>query len=147
MDPPPTRDREVLEPETRAFPDADDPETSRSESDEGIPPPPPPPALRQQLMGACRADERLRPLLTLNVSCAAADDRFIAHLAQVPCLLLGCLGFTDLFIHSARSLPPSLAALRGVGGGHARALPLRPPRLPARWQGSEGRASPLPNTH
>jgi hypothetical protein len=82
MDPPPTRDREELEPETRAFPDADDPETSRSESDEGIPPPPPPP-LRQQLMGACRADERLRPLLTLNVSCAAADDRFIAHLAQV----------------------------------------------------------------
>ncbi|XP_066389287.1 uncharacterized protein [Miscanthus floridulus] len=82
MDPPPTRDREVLEPETRAFPDADDPETSRSQSDEGIPPPPPPPALRQQLMGACRADERLRPLLTLNVSCAAADDRFIAHLAQ-----------------------------------------------------------------
>ncbi|KAG0533672.1 hypothetical protein BDA96_04G213200 [Sorghum bicolor] len=48
MDPSPTRDREELEPETRAFPDADDPETSRSESDEGIPPPPPPP-LRQQL--------------------------------------------------------------------------------------------------
>jgi len=83
MDPPPSRDREELEPETRAFPDADHPETSRSESDEGIPPPLPPPPLRQQLMGACRADERLRPLLTLNVSCAAADDRFIAHLAQV----------------------------------------------------------------
>ncbi|XP_066396600.1 uncharacterized protein [Miscanthus floridulus] len=82
MDPPPSRDREELEPETRAFPDADHPETSRSESDEGIPPPLPPPPLRQQLMGACRADERLRPLLTLNVSCAAADDRFIAHLAQ-----------------------------------------------------------------
>jgi hypothetical protein len=84
MDPPPTRDRgEELEPETRAFPDADDPETSRSEREEGIPPPPPPPPLRQQLMGACRADERLRPLLTLNVSCGAADDRLIAHLAQV----------------------------------------------------------------
>ncbi|WVZ61426.1 hypothetical protein U9M48_011299 [Paspalum notatum var. saurae] len=84
MDLPPTR--EDLDPESRPCPDADDPETSGSERDnrsQGSPPPPPPPLpLRQQLMGACRADERLRPLLTLNVSCAAADDRFIAHLAQ-----------------------------------------------------------------
>jgi hypothetical protein len=34
-------------------------------------------------MGACRADERLRPLVTLNVSCTAADDCLVAHLAQV----------------------------------------------------------------
>ncbi|CAM0151505.1 unnamed protein product [Urochloa decumbens] len=95
MDPPPTREEQPeLEPGSRPCPDADDPETSRSERHEpessqserddpssGAPPPPPPP-LRQQLMGACRADERLRPLLTLNVSCTAADDRFIAHLAQ-----------------------------------------------------------------
>lgn len=97
MDPPPTREELEPEPEpelgSRPFPDADEPGTSRSERDEpetspserddlssGVPPPPP---LRQQLMGACRADERLRPLLTLNVSCTASDDRFIAHLAQV----------------------------------------------------------------
>ncbi|CAN6180784.1 unnamed protein product [Urochloa humidicola] len=95
MDPPPTREEPEpeLEPRSRPCPDADDPETSRSERGEpeasqserdddpssGAPPPPP---LRQQLMGACRADERLRPLLTLNVSCTAADDRFVAHLAQ-----------------------------------------------------------------
>lgn len=40
--------------------------------------------LRHQLLGACRADERLRPLLTLNLSCGAAEDRFISHLSQVP---------------------------------------------------------------
>jgi hypothetical protein len=39
--------------------------------------------LRQQLVGACRADDRLRPLLTLNVSCSAAENRFISHLSQV----------------------------------------------------------------
>lgn len=38
--------------------------------------------LRHQLLGACRADERLRPLLTLNLSCGAAEDRFISHLSQ-----------------------------------------------------------------
>jgi hypothetical protein len=32
-------------------------------------------------MGACRADEHLMLLLTLNVSCTAAEDRSIAHLA------------------------------------------------------------------
>uniref|UniRef100_A0A0A9DP64 Uncharacterized protein n=1 Tax=Arundo donax TaxID=35708 RepID=A0A0A9DP64_ARUDO len=82
MAPPPTRE----EPGSCPYPDADEPETSRSEQGggdqastaQGAPPLP----LRQQLMGACRADERLRPLLTLNVSCAAADDRFISHLSQ-----------------------------------------------------------------
>ncbi|KAM0889353.1 hypothetical protein ACQ4PT_027746 [Festuca glaucescens] len=38
--------------------------------------------LRQQLVGACRADDRLRPLLTLDVSCSAAENRFISHLSQ-----------------------------------------------------------------
>ncbi|RCU61485.1 hypothetical protein SETIT_J005700v2 [Setaria italica] len=88
MDPPPSREEPELEPGSRPCPDADEPETSPSERDDpetflpessGASPPPP---LRQQLMGACRADERLRPLLALNVSCTAADDRFIAHLAQ-----------------------------------------------------------------
>ncbi|KAL6647608.1 hypothetical protein ACP70R_015045 [Stipagrostis hirtigluma subsp. patula] len=88
MGSPPSRE----EPGSRPFPDPDEPETSQSEQGrggggggadqastaQGAPPPP----LRQQLMGACRADERLRPLLTLNVSCAAADDRFISHLSQ-----------------------------------------------------------------
>ncbi|KAF8698944.1 hypothetical protein HU200_034770 [Digitaria exilis] len=86
MDPPPTR--EEAQPESCRCPDADDPETSRPERDDpetsrserGDRAPPPP--LRQQIVGACRADERIRPLLTLNVSCTAADDRFIAHLAQ-----------------------------------------------------------------
>nr|CAB3503887.1 unnamed protein product [Digitaria exilis] len=99
MDPPPTR--EEAQPESCRCPDADDPETSRPERDDpetsrserGDPetsrsehddpsPGAPPPPLRQQIVGACRADERIRPLLTLNVSCTAADDRFIAHLAQ-----------------------------------------------------------------
>jgi hypothetical protein len=95
MDPPPSREESEPEPEpgSRPRPDADEPETfpperdgpeaSRPESSSGASPPPPPPPLRQQLMGACRADERLRPLVTLNVSCTAADDRLVAHLAQV----------------------------------------------------------------
>ncbi|GJN10585.1 hypothetical protein PR202_ga28690 [Eleusine coracana subsp. coracana] len=68
---------------SRPHQDADEPETSGS--DQGDQPSTPqgaPPLLRQQLMGACRADERLRPLPTLNVSCSAADDRFISHLSQ-----------------------------------------------------------------
>ena len=40
-------------------------------------------ALDLQVMGACRADERLRPMLQLNVSCAGADDRLLAQLSQV----------------------------------------------------------------
>ncbi|OEL17853.1 hypothetical protein BAE44_0021128 [Dichanthelium oligosanthes] len=82
MDQPPTREEPEQVPESRTCPEADDLETSRSERHDPLSVAPPPPPLRQQLMGACRADERLRPLLTLNVSCAAADDRFIADLAQ-----------------------------------------------------------------
>ncbi|KAF8699026.1 hypothetical protein HU200_034767 [Digitaria exilis] len=115
MDPPPTR--EEAQPESCRCPDADDPETSRPERDDpetsrserGDPetsrsehddpsPGAPPPPLRQQIVGACRADERIRPLLTLNVSCTAADDRFIAHLAQVTFEEKACLGFTDSFL-------------------------------------------------
>ncbi|VAH31193.1 unnamed protein product [Triticum turgidum subsp. durum] len=69
-----------------SFPNSDDdePETTGSErggggggEDAHRPLP-----LRQQLVGACRADDRLRPLLTLNVSCSAAENRFISHLSQ-----------------------------------------------------------------
>ncbi|KAM3290296.1 hypothetical protein P3S67_018585 [Capsicum chacoense] len=40
-------------------------------------------ALHLQVMGACRVDERLKPLLKLNVSAGAAEDRLLAHLSQV----------------------------------------------------------------
>eukprot|EP01018_Ginkgo_biloba_P034379 Gb_28953 [translate_table: standard] len=43
-------------------------------------------ALDLQVMGACRADERLRPMLQLNVSCSGADDRLLAHLSQFECI-------------------------------------------------------------
>lgn len=170
MDPPPAREEQ--QPESRPCPDADDPEPSRSERDDpetsrserGDPetsrseqrddpsPGAPLPPLRQQIMGACRADERLRPLLTLNVSCTAADDRFIAHLAQVTfkrrlSCLLRVYGFTPHLVNLLASLPRCAAALRGVGGRHARAMPVHPPRLPARWQGPEGRRPLPPNTH
>ncbi|CAN4107062.1 unnamed protein product [Withania somnifera] len=39
-------------------------------------------ALDLQVMGACRVDERLKPLLKLNVSAGAAEDRLLAHLNQ-----------------------------------------------------------------
>eukprot|EP00252_Welwitschia_mirabilis_P007314 TRINITY_DN1855_c0_g1_i2.p1 TRINITY_DN1855_c0_g1~~TRINITY_DN1855_c0_g1_i2.p1 ORF type:complete len:273 (-),score=30.96 TRINITY_DN1855_c0_g1_i2:147-965(-) len=39
-------------------------------------------ALDLQIMGACRADERLRPMLQLNVSCSTADDKLLAQLNQ-----------------------------------------------------------------
>ena len=73
-----------------SFPNSDDdePETSGSEQggrggggggeDAHRPLP-----LRQQLVGACRADDRLRPLLTLNVSCSAAENRFISDRKSV----------------------------------------------------------------
>lgn len=38
-------------------------------------------ALDMQVMGACRADERLKPLLKLNVS-SVAEDRLLSHLSQ-----------------------------------------------------------------
>lgn len=40
-------------------------------------------ALDLQVMGACRADERLKPLLKLNVSGGGAEDHLLAHLSQV----------------------------------------------------------------
>ncbi|GMH19081.1 hypothetical protein Nepgr_020922 [Nepenthes gracilis] len=40
-------------------------------------------ALDMQMMGACRADERLKPLLKVNnPSSGAAEDRLLAHLSQ-----------------------------------------------------------------
>ncbi|KAA8534108.1 hypothetical protein F0562_031699 [Nyssa sinensis] len=39
-------------------------------------------ALDFQVMGACRADERLKPLLKLNVSSGVAEDRLLSHLSQ-----------------------------------------------------------------
>ncbi|KAH0670120.1 hypothetical protein KY290_026717 [Solanum tuberosum] len=39
-------------------------------------------ALDLQVLGACRVDERLKPLLKLNVSAGAAEDRLLAHLSQ-----------------------------------------------------------------
>lgn len=42
--------------------------------------------LDMQVMGACRADERLKPMLKLNVFSGEAEDRLLAHLGQV-CML------------------------------------------------------------
>ncbi|CAA0811114.1 Unknown protein [Striga hermonthica] len=39
-------------------------------------------ALDMQVMGACRADERLKPLLKLNVAAGVAEDGLLAHLTQ-----------------------------------------------------------------
>ncbi|KNA19211.1 hypothetical protein SOVF_063300 [Spinacia oleracea] len=39
-------------------------------------------ALDVQHMGACRADERLKPLLKANASSGAAEDRLLSHLSQ-----------------------------------------------------------------
>ncbi|KAH9547429.1 hypothetical protein CY35_11G034000 [Sphagnum magellanicum] len=39
-------------------------------------------ALEFQAIGACRTDERLKPLLRWNVSCCGADGRLLAHLGQ-----------------------------------------------------------------
>ncbi|KAK6122064.1 hypothetical protein DH2020_044187 [Rehmannia glutinosa] len=39
-------------------------------------------ALDMQVMGACRADERLKPLLKLNVSTGVVEDGLLAHLSQ-----------------------------------------------------------------
>lgn len=40
-------------------------------------------ALDMQVMGACRVDERLKPLLKMNASNGLAEDRLLAHLSQV----------------------------------------------------------------
>ncbi|GKU92072.1 hypothetical protein SLEP1_g5850 [Rubroshorea leprosula] len=39
-------------------------------------------ALDMQVMGACRVDERLKPLLKVNVSSGVTEDRLLAHLSQ-----------------------------------------------------------------
>ncbi|XP_042491278.1 uncharacterized protein LOC122071073 [Macadamia integrifolia] len=39
-------------------------------------------ALDVQVMGGCRADERLKPLLKLNVSSGITDDSLLAHISQ-----------------------------------------------------------------
>ncbi|GAB4827535.1 hypothetical protein Ancab_034419 [Ancistrocladus abbreviatus] len=39
-------------------------------------------ALDMQVVGACRADERLKPLLKVNASSGVAEDRLLAHLSQ-----------------------------------------------------------------
>ncbi|ERN09698.1 hypothetical protein AMTR_s00029p00218570 [Amborella trichopoda] len=35
-----------------------------------------------QVLGACRADERLKPMLKLNISSGVAEDRLLVHLSQ-----------------------------------------------------------------
>lgn len=40
-------------------------------------------ALDMQVMGACRADERLKPLLKMNVASGAAEDGLFSQLSQV----------------------------------------------------------------
>ncbi|XP_022745903.1 uncharacterized protein LOC111296110 isoform X2 [Durio zibethinus] len=39
-------------------------------------------ALDMQVIGACRTDERLKPLLKVNVSNGVAEDRLLAHLSK-----------------------------------------------------------------
>ncbi|KAK8575577.1 hypothetical protein V6N13_033185 [Hibiscus sabdariffa] len=39
-------------------------------------------ALDMQLIGACRSDERLKPLFKVNVSNGVAEDRLLVHLSQ-----------------------------------------------------------------
>ncbi|KAK9988822.1 hypothetical protein SO802_029061 [Lithocarpus litseifolius] len=43
-------------------------------------------ALDLQVMGACRNDERLKPLLKMDASNGVAEDRLLAHLSQVCCI-------------------------------------------------------------
>ena len=40
-------------------------------------------ALDLQVVGACRTDEMLKPLLKMNASNGVAEDRLLAHLSQV----------------------------------------------------------------
>lgn len=41
-------------------------------------------ALDLQVMGACRADERLKPLLKMNTVSGVSEDPLLAQLIQVP---------------------------------------------------------------
>lgn len=45
-------------------------------------------ALNMQVVGACRADERLMPLLKLNAPSSPSEDRLLDHLSQVRNLLI-----------------------------------------------------------
>ena len=40
-------------------------------------------ALDMQVIGACRTDERLKPLLKVNVSNGVVEDRLLTHLSKV----------------------------------------------------------------
>lgn len=44
-------------------------------------------ALDMQVMGACRADERLKPLLKMNTACGVSEDPLLAQLTQVRFIL------------------------------------------------------------
>ena len=44
-------------------------------------------ALDMQVMGACRADERLKPLLKMNAACGVAEDPLLTQLSQVSSIL------------------------------------------------------------
>lgn len=50
-------------------------------------------ALDLQVIGACRADERMKPFLKLNSSSGVADDRLLTHLIQVPVRIIGKFPF------------------------------------------------------
>lgn len=63
-------------------------------------------ALDLQVLGACRADERLRPLLKLNVSTGAAEDRLITQLSQVR---MNLHGFSCATSNSHRSYSPQFS--------------------------------------
>ena len=39
-------------------------------------------ALDMQVMGACRADERMKPLLKMNAACGVAEDHLLTQLSQ-----------------------------------------------------------------
>lgn len=47
-------------------------------------------AMDMQLIGACRADERLKPLLKLNASSGVVDDPLLSHLSQVVFIIILC---------------------------------------------------------
>jgi hypothetical protein len=57
------------------------------------------------------------------------------------------LGFRDSFIGYSSLLHFEVSEVGSFGGRHARQMPLRPPRLPARWQGPETRRPHLANNH
>lgn len=58
-------------------------------------------ALDLQVMGACRADERLKPLLKMSTSCGVAEDPLLAQLTQVRIILDCSVGYL-YFLSSCR---------------------------------------------